>query len=178
MRKNMYIVVIMFLLPMMSGCMTNGDFNFIEKSIRHQIYPAKLKTNFKFSFGFTSLTSARLITSFIDDAEEATMYLREVKKVQVGVYEINKAKDVSRFQIPREAEKRLLRKGWTPFVRVRERGGGQVDLFYKQISNHTASIYAVVLEHDELVIVEIKGRLEKILEKAIQEHGISVTDHI
>ncbi|MBN2012847.1 DUF4252 domain-containing protein [candidate division KSB1 bacterium] len=176
MRKAMFIIVIAGLLPMFSGCMTSHEFNYVERAIRHQIRPANIKTNFKFSFGPLTLAPARIITHYVDDAKEADMYLREIKKVQVGVYEIRNTDDRSKFRIPRDAEKKLTDLGWEPFVRVRERDGQQVDIFYKTISDRMASIYAVVLDHDELVIVELKGRLDRIIEKAIQEQGLSIAD--
>jgi len=175
MKKTIILIIIAALLPLFTGCNTSDDFNYIERAIRDQIYPAKLKKNFKFSFG--SLSQG-IVTSFTNDDNEADMYLKEINSVQVGLYKVHNIKKSKAFQIPRNVEKCLIEKGWEPFVRVRERGGENIALFYKQLSNNAASIYTIVLERDELVIVEINGNLDMILEKAIQEHGLSVVAKI
>ena len=44
----------------------NGEFNFIERSIKKQIYPSNVRTKFKFSFGAVSLSTARSVVRLAD----------------------------------------------------------------------------------------------------------------
>jgi len=124
----------------------------------------------KFSIGSLSM---RMINCFVNDEEEADMYLREIKAVQVGVYKIRNIEKSDSFNIPSNVERSMVEKGWDPFVHVRSRRGENVSLFYRQLSESTASIYAIVLEPDELVIAEITGELDNILDKAICEHRLA-----
>jgi hypothetical protein len=73
--------------------------------------------------------------------------------------------------IPSEAEQHLIDAGWETFVRVRDHEQ-QVSLWYKPINDRMSGVYVVVLNQGQLVVVEIQGRLDKLIEKALQEQGI------
>ena len=169
MRTKLILIIISGLLLCCTCCNTSTDFNNIEESIRNQIYPADMNKDFKFSLGARSM---HVINGFIDDKEEAEVCLKEINSVQVGIYKISNADISKSFRIPHKVEKCMVEKGWEPFVHVRKNKGENVSLYYRQLSENTASIYAIVLEPDELVIAEINGNLEKIMNKAICEHRL------
>ncbi len=175
MGKNTFYIILMGLLFNLTGCNTSDEFNNIEKSIRDRIYPARLNNNFKFGIGALSTT---MIGGFTRDEHEADTYMKEIKGVQVGMYEVDNSRKSADFHIPDNIGKCLVEKGWEPFVHVRKRHGENVSLFYRQVSENEASIYTIVLEHNELVIVEINGNLNTILEKAICEHRLAGIENI
>ena len=175
MKNSVILFILTGLLLCCTGCRTSADFNNIEDSIREQIYPAKMDKDFKFSIGSMSM---HILNGLVDDEEEEEIYLKEINAVQIGVYKISNKETSDSFQIPSNVEKCLIEKGWDPFVHVRNRKGENVSLYYRQVSENTASIYAIVLEPDELVIAEINGNLDTILEKAICEHRIAGVDHL
>jgi hypothetical protein len=72
----------------------------------------------------------------------------------------------------------MITKGWEPFVHVRSRKGENVSLYHRLFSESSASICVIALESDELVIVEIKGNLDNILNKAICEHHLAGVDRL
>jgi hypothetical protein len=157
------------------GCRTSADFNYIEDSIRGEIYPANLNRDFKLGIGSLSIG---ILKGFIDDEEEADAYLKEIKAVQVGIYTISNSEKSDSFRIPGNVEQCMIKKGWEPFVHVRSKKGENVSLYYQLFSNSSASIYVIVLESDELVLVEIKGNLDNILNKAICEHHLPGVDRL
>lgn len=169
-KLNLILWLSGILILLFAGCMPSNEFNYIERAIRKQIYPAKIKTKFKFSFGPISLSTIKTVVNFTDASDEAISYLAEIKKVQVGVYEIRNVDRSSQLRIPPDAEKKLNELGWEIFIRVKEKNE-HVDLFYKQINKYISSMYVIVVEDDELVIVEVKGKLDRLIEKAIQEPG-------
>ena len=170
MGRKIILIILSVILLCCTGCRTSADFNTIEDSIRDGIYPANLDTDFKFSIGSLSMG---ILNGFIDDKAEADVYLKEIKAVQVGIYKISNSERSISFQIPDNVEQCMADKGWEPFVRVRNRKGENVSLYFRQLSKKEASIYVIVLEPDELVIAEINGKLENILEKAICEHRLA-----
>ena len=174
MEKNITTIIV-FLLLCCTGCRTSADFNYIENSIRDQIYPAKLDKDFKFSMGSHSM---KMLSGFVDDEEEANAYLKEIKEVQVGIYKIRNTEKRSAFRIPLKVEKCLVEKGWEPFVRVHKKHGDNVLLLYRQLSENEAGMYAITMERDELVILEINGNLGSILEKAICKHRLAGMTHL
>ena len=121
---------------------------------------------------------ARLVTGFSKNAHEADMYLKEVKGIQVGVYEIDGLEKSKAFLIPENVDNCLIKEGWEPFLHVRKQNKENVSLYFRQLPDNTMSLYAVVLGPDELVIAEINGNLDKILEMAICEKRLSAVDRI
>jgi hypothetical protein len=174
MRQIIYLIVLGSLLCC-SGCRTSSDFNYIEDSIRGQIYPAKLENDIKFSVGSLSM---KMINCFVDDKEDKDMFLKEIKSVQIGVYKIHNADNKGQFRIPGNVEKTLIDKGWEPFVRVRKKNEENVLILYRQMSEKIMSMYVISLEQNELVIVEVNGNLNNIMEKAICEHRLAGVNHI
>lgn len=170
MKKLKLILLLSGILIFCSACLTSSEFNHIEQAIIKEIHPAKVKTNFKFSFGPISLSTAETFVSFTDEGREASKYLHEISKVQVGIYEIEKTSRPFQLKIPHRVEKELNELGWEIFIRAKEKDE-HVNLFYKQVNEHIGSLYVIVLEKDEMVIVEVRGRLDKLIEEAIQKHG-------
>ena len=168
MGKKLILIILSGLLLYCTGCKTSAEFNHIENSIRNEISPANLDTDFKFSIGWLS---KRIACSFMDD--EADVYLKEIKKVQVGIYKISNSDRSDSFRIPDNVKQCMLNKGWEPFVYVRDKGGENVSIYFRQLSEEVASIYVIALEPRELVIVEFSGKLNKILEKTICEHHLA-----
>lgn len=174
MGKIIYLILLGILLCC-TGCKTSADFDYIENLIRSQIYPVRLDDDVKFSIGSLSMG---VLNCFIDDEEEADAILREIKSVQVGVYKIHGPEKTGTISIPNNVEKTLVSKGWEPFVHVRRKNGENVLLFYRQLSEKTMSMYVISLEQAELVIVEVNGDLNVIMEKAIYERRLAGVDHI
>lgn len=175
MSKKIVLIILSGWFLCCMGCRTSSDFNYIEDSIRDGIFPANLDTDFKFSIGSLSMG---ILNGFIDDEEEADAYLREVKSVQVGAYKIKNSGKSDSFFIPRNVEHCMVEKGWEPFVTVRSKKGENVSLYFRRLSKNRASVYVIALEPDELVIVEISGKLVTILEKAICEHRLSGVERL
>jgi hypothetical protein len=175
MKKIVVIIVICLLcLGIAAGvsCLTSHEFTDVATVVRTHIYPAQLNTKFTFRFGPMMILAAKMVLKQAAEEEEPiTEYLQAVRKVQVGVYDVQQSHETSHLTIPPEAEKHLTDLGWEPFVRVRQEEES-VSLFYKQINEEIVSIYAIVFKKDELFIVEVQGQLDNIINKVIQEHGL------
>ena len=102
MRKSLILLLLSGMFLWITGCNTSGDFNYVERAIRKQIHPARLKTEFKFAFGPVSLSTAKMFVRFADTDDEVIDYLREISHVQVGVYKIRNRKHESRWMIPKD----------------------------------------------------------------------------
>ncbi|NVM03575.1 MAG: DUF4252 domain-containing protein [Candidatus Helarchaeota archaeon] len=176
MRKSLAVLWVsgIFIL-LCSGCMTSNDFNYVEKSIENEIYPATMKTNFKLSLGPVMLSPLKTIVNLTDRKDKASPYLDEISNVQFGVYKIDKTNKSPKLKIPPIVEEKLNKSGWEIFIRVREKNE-MVEFYYRQISKDIIGIYAIVLNADNLVIAEMRGRLARIIEKAVQEHGFPLKD--
>ena len=171
--KIILLLMISALIVVMSGCIPSRDFEFIEDAIRSDLHSdLHLKTNFKFAFGPVSISTIRMFVDLADADNEAEMYLKEIKKVQVGVYEVRRYRNsTGRVHIQLKVRNEVEELGWELFVNAREREE-HVNLYYKQLNKYIGSMYIIVFEDEELVILEVRGNLENMIEKAIQQHGI------
>ena len=107
MKNSVILIVLTGLLFCCTGCRTSDDFNYIENSIRDQIYPAKLDKDIKFSLGSLSI---RMINGFIDDEEKADELLKEIKSIQVGVYKVRDIEKTGAFRISSDVERSMVKK--------------------------------------------------------------------
>jgi hypothetical protein len=114
------------------------------------------------------ILAANMILNNVIETPEVSEYVQDIRNLQVGVYELPASQTSSTINIMPETEKHLSNSGWDYFVRVRQENN-QVTLFYKQINEHMLSIYVVVLDKDRLVIAEVQGHLDSIIQKALQE---------
>ena len=172
MRRLYLLFLLSGVLVFCTGCLTSSEFNFVERTIMEEIKPVEVRTNFKFSFGPISLSTASAFISLAnDEARKVGQYLHEISKCQVGIYEIDRSDRSADLKIPRNVENKLSELGWEIFVRVKEKDAN-INLFYKLVNEEICSLYAIVLENDEMFIVEVRGRLGKIIEDAIQKHGL------
>lgn len=162
------LILSAFLGLICTGC-TNSEFNLIERSIQHQIRPADMKTQFKCSFGPLSMSTIRGIVSLTDADDVAKQQLKNIRKVQVGVYELSKKDDEAiELSVPGQVIDKLQKSGWELLVRVKERDESVVILF-KELKRGKVSLYVVSLDYDEVVIVEVVGNLDHILDEALKE---------
>lgn len=156
---------------LIGGCTTN-EFNDVQQAIEKQIQSAKVKTQFKLKLGSILLFPVKVITKLVDNEERASQYLNEIYDVQVGIYKIEKISENSDLIIPNTVEKVLNESGWELFIHVNEEKDKSFEIYYREHSADISSIFAVVIEGDDLIITEVGGRLDKIIIKAFKEHGL------
>jgi len=157
------------------GCV-NNEFNYIERSLRRQLEPADLKTNFKLSLGPISMSAIRGIVSFTDADQMAIKHLKNIRKVQVGVYELHDGNvENIKLEVPANAVSKLKKLGWEVFVRVKEKDESVV-LLYKDLGRNYGSMYVLTINESEVVIVEVVGNLENIIEEALDKKSFSHKD--
>ena len=96
--------------------------------------------------------------------------MRDLKNVQVGVYnlyDINRKKPIA---IPDKIGTKLGRKGYEPIVKVKKRDNA-VWVMTKMKGKRIKSLYVITLDRRKLVLIQVEGRLERLIEKAVREHG-------
>ena len=176
MKKSIFLVcLITIAIAFMGGC-TSNEFNDVQHAIEKQIQPAKVEKHIKLGFGPALLFPFKVIAKIFDTEGEVSPYLNEVCNVQVGIYKIKKTEQSSKLNIPATVEKILNESGWERFIRVQKDKGEGVELYFKEIEKDVVSIFIVVLDNKDLILVETSGRIENIIEKAIKEHGMNLKE--
>ena len=131
------------------------------EDIRHDL-SAQAGVKLKQETGFTFTRSAVWLARKFVKEEDFT--LEGVRRVEIGVYE------VKGFKGGREAPSPLDMThldGWVPIVRVRE-PGEDVMVLFKEKDDVVRALLVVVAESDEWVLVRIRGKLDRVMEQAIE----------
>jgi hypothetical protein len=162
------------LLP---GCVfVTADFRHTKNVILRELGPADVDTEFQLRIGRGLLSFGGLVAGFADVDDEALSYLKDVKTVQVGVYNLLGTRDRP-LTIPAKIGKKLASKGYEPMVRVKERDEA-VWVMTELHGERLRSLYVIALDREQLVLVEVRGRLERLVEKAIEDHGFRHGDFL
>lgn len=169
--KTKLVVLIPILMMMTSGCLWAPGLDGVRKEIQDQIPGSHFEREFAISLGPISLGLARTITKMVpdEDANMASGYLKEIKNVKVAVYD---AYDIPRdfeLKTPWRLERLLEEEDWEMAVKVRE-DGESVWVLYREDSDTVRELFVVVLNDDELVLVKAEGRLDRLMEKVMEDH--------
>ena len=64
----------------------------------------------------------------------------------------------------------LLDEGWEMAIKAREHGES-IWVMYRSDDDEIREVYIIVLDPDELVLVKVRGRLDRLFAKVMEEHG-------
>jgi len=173
MKIKIFSVVLIITLTayLLTGCVfVSSDFRHTKNLILDELGPADVNTEVQLQIGPGIISLGSFVVSFTDARDEALKYLRDIRNVQVGVYNLHNVDSKRPVKIPDKISKKLARKGYEPLVKVKERDDA-VWVMTKMKGKRIESLYVIALDRSELVLVEVQGRLERLIEKAIREHG-------
>ena len=172
MKKNRFAVIsiILVLSVILTGCFdVNRDFKRLSRDVCDAMN-CRLKKDTEFGAGSGLIGLAQTFISFSDDtdAEEANEILDEINSVQVGIYK-NRSRDFDPdYNQLQEIEELLKDNNWESLIR--KNGNDEFTLIMVLPEDESYEKMLVVeFDHRELIICEISGDLEKIIEK-IQEN--------
>ncbi len=162
------LAVSLFVAATVAGC-GNIDANFchVRDAVLRAAGEKEAKTVFQFSIGPGLLL---LSGAMARCASEEASVLLDVRSVQVGIYELQGPGPQTGL-IPASVERMLARRGYEPIVKVRSRGEGTLVLAQVR-KDRLKSLFVISADGRELVLVEIRGRLERVLEQAVRHRGL------
>ena len=176
MKRGIISIFLIFCLItlLLPGCVfVSREFRSTRDSILDEIGNVEIKTEVQLQIGQGLLSLSRMIVFMADHSREgakAVDYLRDVRNVQVGVYQLSKVNRNRPLVIPPGIQKKLSRKGYETMVKAKDRNSATW-VMTKMQRKRLSSLYVITIERDELVLVEVEGRLGKLIEKAVRDHG-------
>lgn len=165
--KTLFLAIPLLALPLSNGCMWAPELTAVKRDLARQLPDVGFRKNLTLSFGPLTMGLARGVTGLIPEAAEVRNYLRDVSKVQVAIYEIEGTPRGTAVETPARLQE-LLDEGWEMAVRVREEHE-LVWLLYRIDDESVREMIVVVMGDEELVLVRVKGRLERLLAEALQD---------
>lgn len=170
-QKTLIAVAMVLTMTMLGGCMWAPDLAMVKRDIERQMPGVNFNKKIELSLGPLTLGFVRLITSLVPDAREASPFLRDVRRVQVAVYELDDESGGSYdVKMPARIRSMTEDEGWELAVKVREEDES-VWVMYKMDDESIREAYVCVLGDEELVLVHAKGRLERLMARALHEAG-------
>lgn len=148
------------------GCLWAPELSRVRSDIQGQLPGASFQKTVELTLGPLELALARLVTAAIPEARQARTYLRDLSRVQIGIYEAD-VDSLENLRMPQRLQS-LLDDGWEVAVRVRE-AEESVWLLCRADEETVREVFIVVLNADELVMVKARGRLENLVSAALRE---------
>jgi hypothetical protein len=95
---------------------------------------------------------------------------RAIRRVEIATYKVRSLPAADEMRWSPGFERRLAQAGWTAVLRVAEQGD-RTWLFYRGDQGAAISdLYLVALDGDELALIRINGRLDRLFAEAVAAH--------
>ena len=163
------VVAILLAMTVGSGCLWAPELDRVRKDIERQIPGVEFSREFAISLGPMSIGLLRVIAAVAPVDEDQRGYLDEISKVKVAVYEVDNMPRDPEIQVPDRLRRLLDEKGWDLAVRVHE-DEESVWVLYKAEDDEVREMYVLVMNTEELVLVRVEGHLDRLFEKAMNDH--------
>lgn len=105
----------------------------------------------------------------LDDDDEARTYLAAIKKVDIATYRVLDLPENSETDAIRRIEGRMLDNGWIKMLRERDDDDNTWIFLRHRKDGSVRGLLVIELNHRELSIVGVEGRIDEILAQAIAD---------
>lgn len=161
-----WLLVIVLAMPL-TGCFFSREIANTRRDIESAYPDVHLEKQIVLNLGPMSLRTVRWMARLVpdDESDMAARYLRDVRRVKVGVFRAERPEMVEEMDIRRLGFERE----WEVAVRMR-REGESVWVMYREDDLTVNDLYFVVLDDEDLVIARVHGRLERLLARVMEDH--------
>lgn len=174
--RTLQIITGLLLTLTLSGCFeVNGNFKEIRNSILNNFENSYSK-NIEYSFGNITLSLADIFVTFSDDegAEFASDILDDISNVQIGIYKI-KIQNIKNLNnqnwFLRKTVHTLTEQGWNILALIVKHNNMTAVLSKENGENIPAEMLVVNMNENKLLLAELSGNLNKIIDLALKEKG-------
>jgi hypothetical protein len=173
-RKKIAQVLLLAMLSLsFTGCIgVNGSFKKIRNTLKNNLDLEYNKT-VEFSIGRTGIMLAGMVVRFADTEEPIEDVLREVTRVQVGIYERDYGDLNAKVENLNVLTAEMENQGWKYIVRSVQ-SNEMVSVFIREDDPEFNQLYVVNVSDHEMVLVEIHGDLSKVIEIVLREKAFDV----
>ena len=172
---NKFIVVISFIsLIGFTGCLgVNAEF----RNLRNDIFEntsIEFKKEIEFSVGPSGMLLAGMFVKFADDEEGRSVgdMLGQISRVQIGVYENRDFRNNLEFGFLKEIDEKMNENGWHYIIRAVENDDIAAVYIKDEEEDILREVFVVSHTDEVLVLANIYGDLNKLVEVAVRQNGI------
>lgn len=173
MRKALSVVAVLSSLALpLAGCGEPPSVDQVTREIGKWAPGARFEREEHIRLGRIKMGLAKGILRMVDDEEdeEGRAILREVDRVEVATYRVRNLPDTSGLRQKAPAfERQLARTGWSLTVKAQEDNSPSWLFTRSDDQGGLKNILVVDLDDQELTVVRVDGRLDRVLAEAIAE---------
>lgn len=174
MKRIMLIIPLIIASILLSGCL-GVDHNFRE--IRNDIISStgdNYQKDVEFSIGSVGLSLAGAFIKHSNDSDKtASEIIRHISHIQIGVYKHKKVKGSSA-RLLNDIDGKLINHGWTYIIKTCDNGDLTSIYIQKNSKDVLKKMFVINLDRDELVMLQLEGNLNKIIDAVIRERGVGM----
>jgi hypothetical protein len=168
-KKIIGAIVAAVVLIAIAGCLWTPELDAVRRDVQRQIPDARFKKEFAMSLGPVSLTIARAIVHAVPNSRDASRYLADIRRVKVAVYNVESLPERFDLTCPRTIQALIDKKGWQAVVRTHDEKQA-VWILCRTKGEAITDLLVTVLDDDQMVLVRAGGRLDRLCEKAANDH--------
>ncbi len=153
----------------LAGCRDTPSVAGLRWEIERQMPGIHLERESHLRLGrFTFGVLKRVALWAMDDDEEEREIVTNIRRVELATYRVRGLPAGGELEAPR-FERRLAAAGWETVVRVRE-DDERTWVFYRaDDSGAIRNLYVVALDRDELAVIDLEGRLDRVFAAALAD---------
>lgn len=159
-------LIVLLIFPL-TGCFFSREISGTRRDIERAYPDLRLDQQIVLNLGPLSLRTARWLSEMVPDEEMemATDYLRDISRVKVGVYKIDNPASLDAFDAG------LIRfdDEWETAIKTRD-DDSRVWVLYREGGETVRDLYVVVLGDDDLAIARVRGNLNRLLARIMEDH--------
>ena len=168
--------VLLAALPL-AGCREAPSAAGLKQEIERQLPGLRLASESHVRLGrFTLGVAKKIIRWASDEDDEDLRILRHVKRVHVATYRVVSLPEAGELELPSRFERRLAEQGWETLVRQREDDEQSWVLYRAGSGGAIRNLYVVDLDEHELTVVDVAGRLDRVIAEALADDPRDVTE--
>lgn len=170
-RRVLFVIAGIALL-LFPGCFSvDHDFKSI-RNIALKECGKHFYTEHEFALGSFELWLADGIVGMTDADQNAKDILDHVSGVQVGEYKRTKSSDIGSKEILKNIDRRMKKMGLVYLVKSFSKDEVSAVYINRESRKTFNELYVVEVNDNEIIVVQITGNLEKVIDIAIREEGL------
>lgn len=180
-RRVLLIIGLSVIAAFVASCLWTPELDRVRKGVEHQLPGVTFKKEVAFSLGPIALSLVKAALKLVPDTQDAAAYLKDIRKVEVAVYEAQNVPQDVIVRLPGRLMKLLEDGRWELAVKALDEGESTW-ILCRMDGDSIRGLYIVALDRDALVLVRVDGGLEDLLARAIRknarpgDHALSALD--
>lgn len=181
MKRGLFgFAVLLSLAPLLAGCGAGSPtVSEVRWELERRFPQARLEPQEHVRLGRFTLGLVRGVVHMAahdEDGREGLDMLRQVHSVDVASYRVHNLPDLEGLTADTRFDRQLKRSGWSLLVHTREADESTWVYVRGTDEGVLRNLFVVSLEKDELTLVRVDGRLDRMVAMAMAEHPKDVME--